>query len=143
MSLIASRSARRLPLRYVPACAGIGIACLFLTLRVFALDRARNEANVDLAVAKYGVSGKGVLIAVMDRGIDWLNNDFRNPDGTTRLASIFDLTDDTGASAPGNTYGVGTIYSRAQIDAALQGGLPLTTRDAVGHGTATAGIAAG
>jgi minor extracellular serine protease Vpr len=120
------------------------LACLVLAgVSASALDKVRVETNVDAAVAKYGVSGKGVVVAVMDRGIDWLNNDFRNLDGTTRIATIFDLTDDTGAHAPGNIYGMGTLYSRGQINAALLGGPPLATRDAVGHGTATAGIAVG
>ena len=51
------------------------------------LDKVRLETNVDAAVAKYGVTGNGVLVAVMDRGIDWLNSDFRNPDGTSVAAS--------------------------------------------------------
>lgn len=101
------------------------------------------EARVDQAWKAYGVSGKGVIVAPIDRGIDWKHADFRNADGTTRIESIFDLTDDTGAAAAGNTYGKGTIYTRAQINAALTGGPPLATRDAVGHGTATAGGAAG
>lgn len=108
-----------------------------------AMDKARVSTKVDAAVAKYGLTGKGVIVATVERGIDWKNNDFRNADGTTRIAYIFDLTDDSGATAPGNTYGKGTIYTRQQIDAALAGGPTLATRDAVGHGTATAGIAAG
>ncbi|MEO7319270.1 MAG: S8 family serine peptidase, partial [Chthoniobacteraceae bacterium] len=89
------------------------------------------------------VTGQGVLVAILDRGIDWKNDDFRNDDGTTRIKWIFDLSDDTGASAPGNTYGVGTIYTEAQINAALTGGATLATRDAVGHGSTTAGIMCG
>jgi hypothetical protein len=107
------------------------------------MDRVRAEANIDAAVAKYGLTGKGVLVALIDRGIDWRNNDFRNPDGTTRIAYIFDLTDDTGAFAAGNTYGKGTLYTRQQINSALTGGPTLATREALGHGTATAGISAG
>ena len=57
-------------------------------------DLVKQETRVADAVAKYGVTGNGVIVAVMDRGIDWQNNDFRNSDGSTRIAYIFDLTDD-------------------------------------------------
>ncbi len=53
------------------------------------------------------------------------------------------LSDDSGANAPGNTYGFGTIYTEAQINAANTGGPQLATRDAVGHGTTSTAIAAG
>jgi hypothetical protein len=121
-------------------------AALLLSLGspcALAMDKVRVESKIDAAVAKYGLTGRGVIVALLDRGIDWKNADFRNPDGTTRIAAVFDLTDDTGASAPGNTYGKGTIYTRAQIDAALSGGPTLAFRDAVGHGTTTAGIPTG
>ena len=109
----------------------------------FAIDRVRAETGVDEAVALLGVTGEGVIVALMDRGIDWESNDFRNDDGTTRIAYIFDLSDDSGADDPNNAYGRGTVYTRSQIDEALSGGAPLATRDAVGHGTTTAGIPAG
>ena len=106
-------------------------------------DGVRAETRVDEARAAFGVTGQGVLIAILDRGIDYEHPDFRNADGTSRIHYIFDLTDDTGAAAPGNTYGVGTLYAKADIDAALAGGNRLATRDAVGHGTTTAGLAGG
>ena len=109
----------------------------------FAIDRVRAETGVDEAVASLGVSGEGVIVALMDRGIEWESNDFRNDDGTTRIAYIFDLSDDSGTDDPNNPYGRGTVYTRRQIDEALSGGAPLATRDAVGHGTTTAGIPAG
>ena len=108
-----------------------------------AMDLARIENRTDAAVSTYGVSGQNVIVAILDRGIDWKNNDFRNDDGTTRIKYIFDLTDNSGANSPGNPYGVGTIFTAAQINAALDGGTQLATRDAVGHGTTTSGIAAG
>ena len=103
----------------------------------------RIETGVDKAVEALGVSGEGVVVAIMDRGIDWENNDFRNSDGSTRIAFIFDLSDDSGAGDPSNSYGRGTVYARDQIDQALFSGTRLPTRDAVGHGTTTTGIAAG
>ncbi len=114
-----------------------------ISTAAFAEPQSNTEARVDQAWATYGVTGRGVIVAPIDRGIDWRHADFRNADGTTRIEAIFDLTDDTGATAAGNTYGKGTIYTRAQINAALTGGTNLATRDAVGHGTATAGGAAG
>ena len=103
----------------------------------------RIETGVDKAVEALGVSGEGVIVAILDRGIDWESNDFRNSDGSTRIAYIFDFSDDSGAFAPGNPYGLGTIYTEEQINQALFSGTRLPTRDAVGHGTSTTGIAAG
>jgi minor extracellular serine protease Vpr len=107
------------------------------------MDRVRVETRVDAAVAKYGVTGSNVLIAILDRGLDWKHQDFRHPDGTTRIEYFYDMLDNTGSNAPGNPFGVGTIYTKAQINGALLGGTNLNARDAVGHGTTTTGIAAG
>jgi subtilisin family serine protease len=107
------------------------------------MDLARQETGVDKAVAEFNVTGRGVLVAIMDRGIDWRNTDFRDEHGSTRIEYIYDLTDDSGAQAAQNAYGVGTIYTKAQIDQALTTGTTLRIRDAVGHGTTTAGIACG
>ena len=32
--------------------------------------------RADQAIEKYGVSGKGVIVAILDRGIDWTHPDF-------------------------------------------------------------------
>lgn len=78
----------------------------------------------------------------MDRGIDYTHPDCQNADGTTRILGVLDLSTDEGANDPDNPYGVGTVHTETEINAALQSG-NLITRDAVGHGTVTAGIAAG
>ena len=106
-------------------------------------DRVRTETRVDQVRAEYGLTGEGVIIAILDRGIDYEHPDFINADGTTRILAIYDLTDPTGAGDPDNPTGVGTVYTRDEINAALAGGPPLATRDAVGHGTTTAGLAGG
>ena len=109
----------------------------------FAEPESNAEARVIQAWSTYGVSGRGAIMAPIDRGIDWKHPDFRNADGSTRIEAIFDLMDDTGATAAGNTYRKGTIHTRAQINAALTAGTELGTRDAHGHGSATAGGAVG
>jgi len=107
------------------------------------MDLARIETGVEKAVAEFKLTGRGVLIAIVDRGIDWTNDDFRNEDGSTRIFGIFDLTDDRGSRSPKNGYRIGTVYSRSDINDALAGSTQLAVRDAVGHGTTTAGIACG
>lgn len=38
------------------------------------------------------LTGRGVLVAVVDSGVDYTHPDFRNEDGTTRIVSIWDQT---------------------------------------------------
>ena len=91
----------------------------------------------------FGNAGAGVIVAVIDSGIDWTSPDFRNPDGTTRLLGIWDQTLASGVFPPPPGFGFGSYYSRADIDAALSGGPALATQDGFGHGTHVAGTAAG
>ena len=74
------------------------------------------------------------------------NVDFRNEDGTTRIAFLWDQSV---AGAPPAGYSVGTEYTKEQINAALATEdreirrQMVKTSDVSGHGTAVAGIAAG
>jgi len=56
----------------------------------------------DLAVARYGVTGKGVAIAILDRGIEYQHPDFQSPLGTTRIKYLLDMSNQgiTGTGTP-------------------------------------------
>jgi minor extracellular serine protease Vpr len=118
--------------------------CALLAAGVRPMATADNGVNADTqadkAFAKYGLTGKGVIIAILDRGIDYTHPDFRNADGTTRIKMMWDMSAQN-LCASNNPAPV--VYTEAQINAALTSNTPLAERDAVGHGTVTAGIAAG
>lgn len=121
------------------------LACIMLLggTPLLADTLVSQETRVDQVRQSYGLTGEGTIIAILDRGIDYEHMDFRNPDGSSRILYIYDMYNQTGANAPGNIYGVGTIFNEAEINTAITSGVRLATRDAVGHGTATAGIAGG
>lgn len=93
------------------------------------------------------LSGEGILIAILDSGIDYAHPDFRNANGTTRIAALWDQT--ISPSQPSNSfansnevlentpqnlantisnftsdfssiYPIGTFYSREDINRALE-----------------------
>lgn len=96
------------------------------------------------------LTGKGVLIAVLDSGIDFGQSVFRKADGSTRIRYLWDQTlKPTEQNRPPEGFGMGVEYDSEQIDRALeipdpqQRYLTLPSIDTSGHGTAVAGIAAG
>lgn len=100
--------------------------------------------------------GEGVLVGLIDTGIDYKNPLFQNLDGTTRIVGIWDQTLPSspdaippGATDPnGNPIGIqyGMSFNSVQINEALRSDRPLDivpSTDIEGHGTFMAGIAAG
>ncbi|MFL6195817.1 MAG: S8 family serine peptidase, partial [Thermoanaerobaculia bacterium] len=106
-------------------------------------DRVRNPPP-----PRTGLDGTGVAVGIIDFGFDFSLDDFRNPDGTTRVAFLWDqtLTPENGERSP-DRFGHGVEYDRDAIDQALQNSFPFTRvrhQPSPGsHGTHVAGIAAG
>lgn len=87
--------------------------------------------------------GAGVLIGIVDSGIDYTHRVFTYEDNTTKIQSIWDQTIE-GSPPQGFIYG--TEYDKEDINRALQSDEPyniVPSRDMTGHGTSLAGIAAG
>ncbi|HKZ01045.1 MAG TPA: hypothetical protein VJ180_02340, partial [Pyrinomonadaceae bacterium] len=89
------------------------------------MERGGSPAPVtklDSEFNKQGLTGKGVIVGIVDTGIDWTHKDFIRADGTSRILYIWDQMDESFAesegkigSAPptlqgGEAPGPGTLY---------------------------------
>jgi subtilisin family serine protease len=97
-----------------------------------------------------GNDGSGVIVGVIDTGLDISHPDFRDKDGKTRIAWFLnaepprglhpDLESTFGCAAPKQS--ACAIYSAEDINALLAKG-DTSIHDPIGHGTHVASIAAG
>lgn len=89
------------------------------------------------------LTGRGVVIGLIDTGIRYTMDVFQNAAGGSRIRAIWDQTLE-GTPPEGFLYGA--AYDRDQINAALSSDTPrelVPSWDEDGHGTAVAGVAAG
>lgn len=92
-----------------------------------------------------GYTGRGVIVGIIDTGIDWSHEDFIDPEtNTSRILYIWDTEDSSGPS-PSALFGgslsglnYGTVWTKTDIDNGL-----CTSMDTNGHGTHVSGSAAG
>src|SRR5262245_49045124 len=82
-----------------------------------------------------GLNGQGVLVGVVDTGVDYGHGDFKDSTGANRIVNIWDQTA-IGTGIPGYPYGI--ECTPAQIQAGTCAEL-----DTGEHGTHASGIAAG
>jgi subtilisin family serine protease len=86
------------------------------------------------------ITGSGVLIAVIDSGIDYLHDDFIYPDKTSKVVFLWDQTKD---EKPPKGYKFGTEYTRDDINRAIANNDGTLSVDEDGNGTMLSGICSG
>ena len=123
------------------------------------LDRAGELTGAPAYRAETNRTGRGVVIGIVDTGVDVYHDDLRNADGTTRIAWLIDMMGepqggvhasiealcnvdvDERFEASGLSCGV---YSAVEVDAIIANNeRPDIARDPAGHGTHIASLAAG
>jgi subtilisin family serine protease len=96
-------------------------------------------------------TGRGSVVAALDFGLDFAHPNFRNADGSTRVLAFWNQGSGYDISHP-NSYGYGRVFSREEINRALEvedpygalGYHPSISDTGNGsHGTHTLDIAAG
>jgi subtilisin family serine protease len=118
----------------MPTCFGIISES---SLEASGIFRLRN-------IPVFNLRGQGVLLGIIDTGVDYTNPIFQYADKTTRIISIWDQTIESDNPPVGMEYG--TEYTRTKINEALQNENPLSivpSMDDNGHGTMLAGISGG
>ena len=82
-------------------------------------------------------TGKGVIVGIVDQGIDFNHPDFKHADGSTRVLRYWDHTVN-GPNIP-SEYGFGCVWDSSDINA----GICTSLETGTAHGSTVAGMAVG
>lgn len=103
-----------------------------------------NFLQLDLPL---NLTGKGVNVAMIDTGIDYLNEELMDNNGQTRVEIIWDQTISGIKPFEESPIPFGTLFRKNEIQAAIsayrEGKSPydiVASKDEIGHGTNAAGI---
>ena len=85
------------------------------------------------------LQGRGNVIAIIDSGIDYLNQDFINEDGSSKILYLWDQESNYKSPPEGMLFG--SEFTRDEINEAISNNNGDLSRDEIGTGTMAAGIA--
>jgi subtilisin family serine protease len=97
--------------------------------------------HAGMAPLAQAYTGKGVVIGIIDTGIDFTHPDFKDSTGKTRIKFLWDQTQTSASSPP--PYNYGSEYTASDIDNNLANAHLTTAAGYGGHGTHVASEAAG
>ncbi len=115
------------------------------------MDQAQRWIGAKAFREETGFTGKGVVVGIVDTGVDVAHGDLRNADGTSRVRFMLDLSRPPSDRQPDleEEYGCTgdaecAIYSSDDLDEIMNNGVTGDEpRDNYGHGTHVASLAAG
>jgi len=107
------------------------------------------EAQMGMSPLTQEYKGKGVIVGMIDSGIDFTHPDFLDSLGKSRILSIWDMNKSVNSFTP-SPYGYGQEWDKATLDTALvhNNATTITYMDSssgleYGHGTHVSGVATG
>ncbi|MCR5791545.1 MAG: S8 family serine peptidase [Lachnospiraceae bacterium] len=111
------------------------------------IPRNRIFRRINNRVVDERLTGAGVIVGIIDSGIDYRHPDFRRENGDTRIIGIWDQSLEAdgfeGAAAPAG-YNQGLFFAQERINQSLRNPEEaIPTVDLSGHGTQVAGLAGG
>lgn len=126
----------------VPAIAFIEFRNIYVLQDISPIDNG-TIANIK-ANPYLNLTGRGVLVGIVDTGIDYLNKEFMREDGLTRIAALWDQS--VSKSESSKMY-IGNEYTRDDINEAIRRKNEnldpyevVPSKDENGHGTKMASI---
>lgn len=82
----------------------------------FEVDQGRAASCISaVQTPEMGLFGEGVLVAVIDSGIDYFHPDFRNEDGSSRIVALWDQTE-RAVGTPPDGFTIGAEYTKEDLN---------------------------
>jgi len=111
------------------------------------INASQKQLRAAFPAGSAAINGAGVIVGIVDFGCDFVHNNFRNADGTTRILFLWDQGNGEQTSISPQGFAYGREFSSTEITAALQSAEPYQTLayqpEAGAHGTHVMDIAAG